>query len=214
LDKTPLCSKSLTSFDWKDPNLIATCSIDHSCTIWNIEKQVVEKRILAHNDEVTDIAWGSSGRFATVSTDGSVRIFDMNFIVNTKVYENSSEPLVRVSWNRQDDRYLAILAKDSDHVTILDTRYGSVPVAILNRHKAPVNAMVWAPHSSCHICTVGDDGQALIWDLKGISQPAERNLDAILSYSSGSEISQVHWSSGKADWIAVGFDHMAQILRV
>ena len=26
-----------------------------------------------------------------------------------------------------------------------------------------MNAIAWAPHSHCHICSVGDDSQALIW---------------------------------------------------
>ena len=39
-------------------------------------------------------------------------------------------------------------------------RYPTLPVAELQRHQAPVNALAWAPHSSCHICTAGDDSQA------------------------------------------------------
>ena len=29
-----------------------------------------------------------------------------------------------------------------------------------------VNGVAWAPHSSCHVCTAGDDKQALIWDIQ------------------------------------------------
>jgi len=28
-----------------------------------------------------------------------------------------------------------------------------------------VNAVCWAPHSAVHLCSAGDDCQALIWDL-------------------------------------------------
>ena len=42
---------------------------------------------------------------------------------------------------------------------------GGQPVAELKGHTACVNALAWAPHSSCHICSAGDDTQALIWDL-------------------------------------------------
>jgi len=48
-----------------------------------------------------------------------------------------------------------------------------VPVAELQRHRAAVNTLAWAPHSSCHICTAGDDSQALIWDLSSMSQPMD-----------------------------------------
>ncbi len=42
------------------------------------------------------------------------------------------------------------------------------PVSKLTSHGAPVNAVQWAPHSSCHICTGAEDSQALIWDLSTI----------------------------------------------
>lgn len=44
-------------------------------------------------------------------------------------------------------------------VVILDIRYPTTPLAQLARHTACVNALAWAPHSACHICTAGDDSQ-------------------------------------------------------
>jgi WD repeat-containing protein 68 len=32
-----------------------------------------------------------------------------------------------------------------------------LPVVELQGHQASVNAIAWAPHSSCHICTTGKD---------------------------------------------------------
>ena len=40
-------------------------------------------------------------------------------------------------------------------VIILDVRVPSQPVARLGNHRAPINGITWAPHSSCHICTAG-----------------------------------------------------------
>ena len=40
-------------------------------------------------------------------------------------------------------------------VIILDVRVPCTPVARLNNHRACVNGIAWAPHSSCHICTAG-----------------------------------------------------------
>jgi WD repeat-containing protein 68 len=37
----------------------------------------------------------------------------------------------------------------------------------LKNHKDCVNSIAWAPNSSYHLCSVGDDKQAFIWDLKG-----------------------------------------------
>jgi hypothetical protein len=44
-------------------------------------------------------------------------------------------------------------------VIILDIRYPSVPITQLARHHSCVNALAWAPHSSSHLCTAGDDAQ-------------------------------------------------------
>ena len=40
-------------------------------------------------------------------------------------------------------------------------------------HDQSVNAIAWAPHSHCHICSAGDDSQALIWDLQALPRPIE-----------------------------------------
>ena len=56
---------------------------------------------------------------------------------------------------------------DSARVLLLDIRQPSVPVAELSRHHGSVNALAWAPHSPDHMCTAGEDAQALIWDLAG-----------------------------------------------
>lgn len=45
-------------------------------------------------------------------------------------------------------------------------RMPSMPAYELESHTANVNAIAWAPHSSKHICTAGDDKQALIWELE------------------------------------------------
>lgn len=68
-----------------------------------------------------------------------------------------------------------------------------MPIAELQRHQAPVNSLSWAPHSSAHICTAGDDSQALIWDMStlGSSQEAGTGLDPILAYNAGQEINQL-----------------------
>jgi hypothetical protein len=47
-------------------------------------------------------------------------------------------------------------------VVILDVRVPCTPVARLNNHRACVNGIAWAPHSSCHICTAGKHGRERI----------------------------------------------------
>ena len=42
-----------------------------------VQKGVIDTQLIAHDREVYDIAWGGVGVFASVSADGSVRVFDL-----------------------------------------------------------------------------------------------------------------------------------------
>ncbi|CAN0839157.1 Protein TRANSPARENT TESTA GLABRA 1 [Linum grandiflorum] len=75
---------------------------------------------------------------------------------------------------------------DSNKVVILDIRSPTVPVAELERHRGCVNAIAWAPQSSKHVCSGGDDSLALIWELPTVAGP--NGIDPVLMYEGGSEI--------------------------
>ena len=83
-------------------------------------------------------------------------------------------------------------------------RFPTTPVAELQRHQACVNALAWAPHSSCHICTAGDDSQALIWDLSSMSQPLDQGLGARPTVCAFDHMGGVPTS---------GFQHSARLRR-
>lgn len=170
----------MTSFDWNevDQNLIGTSSIDTTCTIWGLETgQVlgrvnlvsgsVKTQLIAHDKEVYDIAFSKAGggrdMFASVGADGSVRMFDLRHLEHsTIIYEDPSrQPLLRLAWNKQDTNYLATFAMDASEVVILDVRLACTPVARLSNHRACINGIAWAPHSSCHICTAGNSCSSL-----------------------------------------------------
>jgi len=120
-------------------------------------------------------------------------------------------PLLRLAWNKQDSNYLATFMMDQLQVIILDIRSPSVPVAELQGHRACVNGIVWAPHSSCHICTGGDDSQALIWDLSNMPKPIQ---EPFLAYTAEAEINSLQWSLAQTDWVAICFNRKLQTLRV
>jgi len=206
----------LTSFDWNqtDPNILGTSSIDTTCTIWNIEKQTAVTQLIAHDKEVYDMAFARGTElFASVGADGSVRLFDLrNLEHSTIIYESPDmSPLLRLCWNRQDDYYLATMSTDSTKAVILDIRVPSLPAAELSGHRSCINALAWAPHSSCHLATAGDDHNALIWDLSAMPNQVE---DPILSYAAEAEINQLQWSAMHPDWISVAFGNKIQMLRV
>lgn len=209
----------LTSFDWNEiePKRIGTCSIDTTCTIWDIEKGVVETQLIAHDKEVYDICWGEARVFASVSADGSVRIFDLRDKEHSTIIYESPQPdtpLLRLAWNKQELRYMATTLMDSNKVVILDIRSPTLPVAELERHRASVNAIAWAPQSRRHICSVGDDSQAFIWELPLPPGAGPNGIDPMSMYSAGSEINQLQWSPAQPDWIAIAFSNKMQLLKV
>ncbi|XAR71573.1 hypothetical protein NMG60_11017912 [Bertholletia excelsa] len=215
--KTSEFCAPLTSFDWNEVEVrrIGTSSIDTTCTIWDVERGMVETQLIAHDKEVYDIAWGEAGVFASVSADGSVRIFDLRDKEHsTIIYESPhpDTPLLRLAWNKQDLRYMATILMDCNKVVILDIRSPTMPVAELERHRASVNAIAWAPQTSRHICSAGDDSQALIWELPTVAGPG--GIDPMSMYSAGSEINQLQWSGTMPDWIAIAFSNKMQLLRV
>lgn len=168
----------LTSFDWNEsePSLVGTSSIDTTCTIWDLAVPAVKAQLIAHDKEVYDIAFArGKDIFASVGADGSVRLFDLRTLEHsTIVYETAGlSPILRLAWNKQDPNYIATVLADDPRTVVLDVRVPSIPVAELGAHTACVNAIAWAPHSSCHLCTCSDDSQALIWDLTAMPKPID-----------------------------------------
>jgi WD repeat-containing protein 68 len=224
-----------------DPSLIGTSSIDTTCTIWNLETgqalaktgrtgQVagqVRTQLIAHDKEVYDIAFSKAGggrdMFASVGGDGSVRMFDLRHLDHsTIIYEEpENRPLVRLAWNKQDPNLLAAFAMHGTSLILIDVRVPCVPVAQLSstaasnansgQSMACVNGVAWAPHSTWHVCTAGEDGQALIWDVQRMPAVID---EPILAYGAAGEINQVQWSSAQPDWIAICYNNTLEILRV
>ena len=74
------------------------------------------------------------------------------------VYQSPNlNPLLRLEWNKQDLNCLATFLTNLQQTIVLDVRVPSLPVTELGENLRCVNAHAWAPHSSCHVCTAGDD---------------------------------------------------------
>ncbi|KAF2301714.1 hypothetical protein GH714_028756 [Hevea brasiliensis] len=210
------------------PDLLATSS--DFLRLWRIgddQSRVELKSVLNGNKSsefcgpLTSFDWNEADpkRIGTSSIDTTCTIWDIEReTVDTQLIAHDKEVYDiawgGVGWNKQDPRYMATIIMDSAKVVVLDIRFPTLPVVELQRHHASVNAIAWAPHSSCHICTAGDDSQALIWDLSSMGQPVEGGLDPILAYTAGAEIEQLQWSSSQPDWVAIAFSTKLQILRV
>ena len=62
------------------------------------------------------------------------------------------------------------------------------------------------------IYLLGDDHQALIWDIQQMPRAIE---DPILAYTAAEgEINQIQWGATQPDWIAICYNKNLEILRV
>ena len=79
----------LTAMDWNraDTNIIGMCSIDTTCTIWDINQMKPTTQLIAHDKEVFDIAFQRASKhiFASVGADGSVRMFDLRSLEHSTI---------------------------------------------------------------------------------------------------------------------------------
>lgn len=221
-NKSSEFNSAITSFDWADfdTRRVATSSVDTTCTIWDIESEAVDTQLVAHDKEVFDISWGGFNVFASVSGDGSVRVFDLRDKErSTIIYENPipETPLLRVEWNKADPRFMATVGMDSNKIVIVDIRFPTTPLMELCRHKGSVNAISWAPLMGKQLCSAGDDSRALIWEVVGSNYRAENGVAVMepeMWYGSAAEINHARWSPIELDWIAIVFLNKLQLLKV
>ena len=212
-------SSPLTSFYWntENPNLIGCSSIDTTCTLWDIEKQAISTQIIAHDKEVFDISFSKyQNQFATASADASIRTFDTrNLDQSTILFESMDKtPFLRVAWNKENEYILATILMEKKEVLILDIRLPMTPFITLCGHSDSVNSIAWAPKSPFHICTVGDDTKAYIWDLEVENSKSQEPLEPILTYSAEAEIRNLLWPHPHIDWVAITFQNTLQLLKV
>ena len=212
-NKTSEYCAPVTSFDWNEvsPNILGTSSIDTTCTIWDIETQQAKTQLIAHDKEVYDMAFAknSDHLFGSVGADGSVRMFDLRSLEHSTILYESPDfkPLLRLGWDVLDQNYLACIVLGGSSIVILDVRAPSTPVTELSGHQAPINSLVWNPHSSFHLCSGSDDGKVIIWDLSS-QQPA------VLFYDAQSPVNQLGWSPLDPNRIGIAIEDEVQILKV
>ncbi|KAJ8899629.1 hypothetical protein K2173_018603 [Erythroxylum novogranatense] len=220
-DKSSEFNSAITSFDWADFDVrrVATSSVDSTCTIWDTERESVDTQLVAHDKEVYDISWGVYNVFASVSGDGSLRVFDLRDKErSTIIYENPTQDshLLRLEWNKCDPRFIATVGIDSNKVVILDIRFPTTPLMELSKHKGSVNAITWQSCSGRQMCSVGDDSRALIWGVGAVGLRPENGgeIEPEMWYGSIAEINNARWSPVESDWIAIGFLNSLQLLKV
>lgn len=209
-------SGPLTSMDWNKENssILGVCSIDTTCTIWDLNKSEVKTLLIAHDKEVYDMCFGrDENTFLTTGADGSVRLFDIRALDTCSILFESQDnsPITRIAWNLNNPNFVAALGMDKNIIYIIDQRIANSPYAFLTYHTNVVNSVSWAPNSNAYICSAGDDKNALIWDIQLI---ANRTEDPIMCYNAEFEIDNISWSESNDEWIGITGSNNLQLLKV
>ena len=206
----------LTSCDWSRANnaIIGVSSVDKTCTIWDLNKNVDKYMIIAHDKEVYDIALGPDEFiFMSTGADGSVRLFDSRQANSSSIiFETRDEsPMTRLKWNLVNPNFILTVILDKNEIFILDQRKLSVPYGILKVHTNVVNNVIWAPQSNSNLISVSDDKSALLWDIYCDSEKPE---EYIMKYEAENEIEIVAWGEVTQNWIGITDGNQAEILRI
>lgn len=226
----------LTAFDWchADPAQVITSSIDTTCTVWDLNRRSVKTQLIAHDSEVFDVKFisDSAHTFLSVGADGLLRLFDLRSLEHsTIIYEPPMTPrcpLLRLETCPVNQHLVAVIAKDSPNVLLMDLRYPGAPYLVLAAHKGAINSIKWHPTKQV-LLSGADDCQALVWDLSNETrnqhvsqgefewcQGANMNSTVILcpdyAYSGLQEVDNVSWSPG-GDWIGVVAGKTFQAVR-
>lgn len=100
-----------------------------------------------------------------------MRLFDTRELRNSNIiYETEGKVgLTHVKWNLVDPYKMAVVAEDDPKVYLFDKRRPNTIYDSLF-HRSKVNAIAWSPNEANLICSVGEDGRALIWDLNESSE--------------------------------------------
>lgn len=208
----------LTSFDWNRQNeaLVGTASLDTTCTIWDLNKETIKTQLIAHDRQVLDIAFSQDeNTFISAGADGSIRLFDLRSLQHSTIlYEcKQNNPIIKLSWNKQNSDQISSISMNKSSVQIINISSNDKIKRELKSHCADVNSMAWAPHTSSHLCTVGEDGFAYIWDLhsmedkNGITQP-------FLQYNAQEPIKNVCWSESNNKWIGITYQKTMRLLKL
>ena len=151
----------ITSMDWNvsSASKVATSHVDTTVAIWDITKGKLDTQLIAHDKSVLDVAYcgrSNPSVFASVSEDGSLRIFDTRDLDHSTIAYEDSSPILRLQWNQIQTNLVACIVTESPDILFFDMRKpGQVcsRVAPVGTEAVP-NAIGWNPKAG-HSLAVG-----------------------------------------------------------
>ena len=188
----------MTSFDW-NPQMLhkaATCSIDTTVAVWDVERGKLETQLIAHDKAVFDVSYLNSHQFCSVSQDGSLRQFDSRDLDHSTILYEDSVPLLRLA-ACSNSFLIAVAVHENPDLLLFDVRKPGFLSAVLRCGYCP-NALVWCSNS----LTAGlADGTCAIFN-----NPGECNKmkpSKIIQAPSGCQggVSNLAWAGNTLSWV-------------
>ncbi|XP_065317438.1 DDB1- and CUL4-associated factor 7-like isoform X2 [Gordionus sp. m RMFG-2023] len=216
-------------------DMFATAGADASVRIFDLRHLEHSTIIYEHpkGNSLVRLAWNrEDSNYLAVLPSGADEIL----ILDIRMPLRPAAATIR-SYSIQNSDHLIQIDETSTHLN------DSSNLCIDQNRKeiASINAFAWAPHSSSHLCTVSDDKQAMIWDIRknnaDIQTKSLNNLNygspfqtthfnqskedasplyivPILAYTAIGEINQVQWSISHPEWISICYGNILEMLRV
>ncbi|KAH0573368.1 WD40 repeat protein [Spironucleus salmonicida] len=197
----------VTAFDWStiQPHLVIQSSYDTAISLWDINREELEFTFQAHEKSINDVSFSPADPsiFASCASDGTVRVFDRRKIEISQQITQLDNQALRVQFNKFDPHQLAIISNNNNQIHIYDLR-NVQHVLNLEKHEKEVNGIAWNPTCANQLLSVGEDGNALIWE----------GGKAIMGYNCGEPADNCGWSELNKEWCSLIHGDILEILHV
>ena len=204
----------ITCMDWNacNPGKIATCHVDTTVAIWDITKGKLDTQLIAHDKSVLDVAFcGKSNPsiFASVSEDGSLRIFDTRDLDHSTIAYEDSNPILRLRWNQIKTNLVACIVSESPDILFFDMRK---PGQVFNRIAASDPGVV--PNAICWNSTFGSHLAAGLSNGNVASINIETGAVVHFPVSGATEVVNVEWNFRDSESVVAIHGTHASVIKL
>lgn len=188
----------MTSFDWNRHVLhkAATCSLDTTIAVWDVERGKLETQLIAHDKAVFDITYTSSNQFCSVSQDGSLRQFDSRDLDHSTILYEDALPLLRVAAR---GFFIAVTVHENSDILLFDTRKPGFLCSVLRCNGICPNAIAWNEESQNGILSAGlADGTCALFinPADSVKMKPSKLLETPQGYTEGG-IANISWAGNQ-----------------
>ena len=204
----------ITSMDWNVCNAskVATSHVDTTVAIWDISKGKLDTQLIAHDKSVLDVAYcGKSNPsiFASVSEDGSLRIFDTRDLDHSTIAYEDSNPILRLQWNQIQTNLVACVVSESPEILFFDMRK---PGQVYNRI-TPAGPDV-VPNAICWNPKMGNCLAAGLSNGSVVSMNPENGNVACTNIPGSTEVVNVMWNHSDAESVIAVYGRHASVIKL